>query len=169
MADAELDKILGEIRKGIVQAMHEVERSSRDIFAEHAEEDVYKPYDDVRETYQYERRGKGPGGIQNPDTYEVKVDDKDLSMSITSNLKGNPMYADCYDGWDSGYITDIIESGVGYHWKTLGPLPGSSIYTTYEAAGHPLARPWMEKSGDDFVDNLLIPMIDLKMSQLLGG
>ena len=66
MADAELDKILGEIRKGIVQAMHEVERGSRDIFAEHAEEDVYKPYDDVRETYQYERRGKGPGGAGSP-------------------------------------------------------------------------------------------------------
>lgn len=168
MADAELEKIINEVKAGIISAMHELDLPSRAIFAQKAEDFVYAPYDAVRETSGYIRREDGPGGIKNPDTYETKIDSDELTMTIISNLKGNPEYQ-YSEGWDPGFITDIIESGVGYHWKSYGPLPGSSIYTTYEAAGNPLKRPWMEKSGDIFVDELLIPAIDIKMKQILGG
>lgn len=161
MADAELEKIINEVKAGIVSAMHELDLPSRSIFAQKAEDFVYAPYDAVRETYEYTRREDGPGGIKNPDTYETKIDSNELTMTIISNLKGNPEYEPPRhgsEGWDSGNITDIIEEGTGYHWR------GSTIYKR-----EPFPRPWMEKSGDIFVDELLIPAIDIKMKQILGG
>ena len=161
MADAELEKIISEVKSGIASVLHELDLPSRAIFAEKAEEFVYVPYDAIRKTSLYQRRGEGPGGIKNPDTYETKIDDSALTMTIISNLRGNPEYEPPRhnsEGWDSGNITEIIEEGIGYHWT------GSTIYQE-----EPFPRPWMEKSGDIFVDELLIPAIDIKMKQILGG
>jgi hypothetical protein len=161
MADTELQKIVSEVKNGIIAVMNECKMPCRTIFATRAEDYVYKPYDEVRETFQYQRRKSSEGGIEDPDTYEVDIDEGELSMTITSNLKGNPEYApprNGSEGWDSGNITEIIEEGTGYHWR------GSTIYKR-----EPFPRPWMEKSGDEFVDTMLIPMIDMRVQQILGG
>lgn len=171
--DSELDEILFGIKHEISKQMNVLKKAAQTVFASHAEPDVYDVYDRVRETYEYRRRGDGEyggtTGIANPDTYDVEVvqNAEGFEMTIISNLRGNPMYQHT-EGWDPGNITDIIETGRGYHWKSYGHLPGSTIYTTYEAAGHPLPRPWMEKSGDDFVDNNLAEIIDLALKNYLG-
>jgi alcohol dehydrogenase YqhD (iron-dependent ADH family) len=95
-----------------------------------------------------------PRVIADPNNYEVQ--EGDLQMTIINNTTGNPAYSGS-DGRDSGYINDIIESGSGYHWRN------SEMYR------HPVARPFMEKAGDTLVDDVLIPLIDMKMNQILGG
>lgn len=168
--DEELAGIINAIYAAINAAMHETENACKTTFAQTADNVVYPAYDDVRCTEGYVRRGSGSyggtTGIANPDTYEVQYGD--LEMTIISNLVGNPMYNDS-DGWDPGNITEIIESGTGYHWVSRGRIPGACIKRHYEDAGNPLARPWMDKAGDEFADNALMPMIDIALSNLLGG
>lgn len=81
------------------------------------------------------------------DTWNYEVYSEKLKLRLVNNTKGNINYQ-WTQGWDVGYITDIIESGQGYHWK------GSDIYQMN------LARPFMEDGLDDFVDSYLIPKLD---------
>ena len=153
MADLEFNTILMAIKNAIGTQMIKQAPICRTMFAAHAENDVLDAYVPT----QYERRGKSGGGIEDERSYEVTVDVPNLSMTIESTATGNPRYEKGTDGWDPGYITDIIESGDGYNWKH------SDIYK------EKYPRPWMQEAGDDFVDNLLMPMIDLAMDNLLGG
>lgn len=156
MADAELDGIIKAIKNEITYTMVRQIEPCRKMFAQHAENDVLDKYSPTA----YQRRSEngafnGTTGIADERSYEVTV--QDLTMKIESCVQGNPRYESSRDGWDTGDITGIIESGHGYNWKN------SEIYR------HPIPRPWMEQAGDDFVDNLLGPMIDIALTNLLGG
>lgn len=172
MADAEFQSILSAIKKEIAWTMSKQIEACRTTFATHAANEVlgakfdgYSPNiagDDTDEEKQYIRRSEngpwgGTYGVADERSYEVTVDWNDLSMNIESTVQGNPRYSRS-DGWDSGNITDILEGGSGYHWKH------SEMYKH-----QPVPRPWMEQAGDDFVDNLLGPMIDIALTNLLGG
>lgn len=98
---------------------------------------------------------RGSGGLSDPKNYEVTRDG--MTLTVVNNTKGNPAYSGS-DGWDSGYITDIIEGGSGYHWKN------SEIYQN-----EPWPRPFMEETGDMFVDTVLIPTLDAVVAEYLGG
>lgn len=135
------------IVKGIetdIQALltrFDVQEEFKESVSRAAEKNVYGAYAPT----QYTRRGADGMGIADTWNYEVSADK--LSLKLVNNTKGNHIYA-WTQGWDSGYITDIIESGHGYHWKR------SEIYQTN------LARPFMEEGLNDFVDRYLIPRLD---------
>lgn len=155
-ADLELSRILMDIKNEIRMTMLRNMDSCRKVFAQHAENDVLDMYAPAV----YVRRSEngaynGTTGIADEKSYEITV--QDLTMTIESCVQGNPRYENSKDGWDPGDITGIIESGHGYNWKN------SEIYR------NPIPRPWMEQAGDDFVDNLLGPMIDIALTNLLGG
>lgn len=151
MADLEFNSILLAIKNEIGMQLVKTAPMCRTMFATHAVNDVLEKYDAT----QYERRGSGGGGIEDEKSYEVTVNVPELTMTIESTATGNPRYEKT-DGYDPGYITDIIESGEGYNWKR------SVIYK------EKLPRPWMEEAGDDFVDNLLPIYLDGAMARLLG-
>lgn len=94
--------------------------------------DVYTPIPDG-----YERR-ETDDGLKDPMNY--KFYSGDMEVGVENVTKGNSAYDDT-DGWDPGYIADIIESGHGYHWKH------SRIYT------QALARPFMQPGMEDFVNS----------------
>lgn len=150
-SDLEFNTILLAIRNELGLAMVKSIEPCRTMFAVHAENDVLDKYTPT----QYERRGSGGGGIEDERSYEVTVNVPELMMTVESTATGNPEYEKS-DGWDPGYITDIIESGEGYNWKR------SEIYK------EKLPRPWMEDAGNDFVDNLLPVFLDDAMKKLLG-
>lgn len=155
-ADLELSRIIFDIKNEIKYTMIKQIEPCRKMFAQHAQNDVLDKYAPTG----YMRRSEdgaynGTTGVADEKSYEVTVND--LSMKIESCVQGNPRYENSRDGWDPGDITGIIESGRGYNWKN------SVIYKT----GMP--RPWMEEAGDDFADNLLMPMIDIALTKLLGG
>ncbi len=104
-------------------------------------ENVYSAYYPEK----YVRR-RSNGGLSDPENYTVT--EGKLSLSLINETPGNSEYADS-EGWDSGPITDIIESGSGYHWTN------SKIYNL-----QPYPRPFMEQALDTFVDEYLIPTID---------
>ena len=115
-----------------------------------AEINVYGAYTPA----EYERRGADGGGIADKDNYEVHTDALQRSdtaftagMRLYNNTKGNLKYQ-WSEGWDDDFITDIIESGHGYHWKR------SEIYQMN------LPRPFMEQGLDDFVDGYLTQKLD---------
>lgn len=154
--DSELSGIITAIKDEIKYTMIRQIEPCRQMFAKYAENEVLDKYDPKT----YERRSEngaynGTTGIADERSYEITVDG--LDMTIESCVQGNPRYENSKDGWDPGDITNIIESGNGYNWKN------SEIYK------HPMPRPWMDKAGDDFVDNLLAPMIDIALTKLLGG
>ena len=151
MADLEFNSILFAIKNAIGSEMIKLGPTCRTVFATHADNDVLDKYTPTM----YERRGPDGGGIEDEKSYEVTVDVPNLTMTVESTATGNPLYEKT-DGWDPGYITDIIESGEGYNWKR------SEIYRER------LPRPWMEEAGDDFVDNVLAEYIDRAMAKLLG-
>lgn len=152
MADAELNSILAEVKNGIQQVLHDYIPVFKDTVAASTGELVYAKYTSPAEVPYMQR--ESAGGLADPNNYEVQ--EGDLQLTIFNNTTGNAAYSGS-DGWDSGYINDIIESGSGYHWRN------SEMYR------HPVARPFMEKAGDTFVDDILIPLIDMKMKQILGG
>lgn len=95
---------------------------------------------------EYVRRGED-GGLADWKNYEV-VNEGPMAISIINNTVGNSKYAPpASEGYDEGYINDIIESGHGYWWRE------SSIYRS------PLPRPFMDKACDKFVDDYLMPSI----------
>lgn len=155
--DQELQKIVDAITRTISKTMRDSKEACKTMFAQHADNDVLDHYYPT----QYVRRSEngpygGTTGIADEKSYEVHV--KGLEMTIENKTKGNPRYKTGTDGWDSGNITEIIENGVGYNWRN------SEIYRI-----SPFPRPYMEEAGNDFVDNLLIPMVDIAMKNLLGG
>lgn len=87
------------------------------------------------------------GGLADPDNYEV-IKDK-LALTIINNTCGNGNQPG--ERWTSGFINDIIEEGEGYGWRH------SAIYED-----QPAPRPFMQETVDTFVDDILIPMIEMK-------
>lgn len=150
MADAELEKILKGLETTIKQQLDALKPDFADAMAKYGSKIVYKGY-----TPKMYKRRKEAGGIADPANYEVTR--KDLTLTVTNETTGNSMY-DQTDGWDPGYITDIIESGSGYHWR------GSEIYQN-----QPWPRPFMEETGDRFFDTVLAPTLDAVISDYLGG
>lgn len=108
--------------------------------SESVEKNVYPAY----HPRQYERR-EDSGGLSDVDNYTVE--EGKLSLTLINETVGNARYSDT-QGWDPGPITDIIESGSGYHWT------GSEIYQS-----QPYPRPFMEQALDTFVDVYLVPTI----------
>ena len=153
MADAEFESILAEVTNAIQNVLNE----TRDLFAITVSASTYANVYD-----KYTSHAKAPyvqrmesGGLADKNNYEVIVGA--LESTITNNTTGNAAYANAKDGYDAGYINDIIESGSGYRWRE------SEIYS------NPIARPFMEKGGDIYVDEVLIPRIDAALTALLGG
>lgn len=133
------------IETGIERLMHDPmihELASR-TFAEQTHEDVYGQY----EALYYVRRGES-GGLADYNNYEV-INTGRMEITVYNNTTGNDVYAPPKSqGYDSGYINDIIEQGAGYHWTN------SEIYKK-----QPFPRPFMQKAADAFMDNNLLPMI----------
>ena len=154
MADLEFNSILLAIKNEIGMQLIKTAPICRTVFATHAENDVLA--EDKYVPTKYKRRGADGGGIEDEKSYEITVDVPNLEMTIESTATGNPRYAGSRDGWDPGYITDIIESGDGYRWKD------SEIFQER------IPRPWMDEAGDDFVDNVLPIYIDGALKRLLG-
>ena len=100
-------------------------------------ERVYDAYTPTK----YKRRYTHDGGLLDTDSYDFKTEQhgNEHTLTVTNMTKGNPNYS-LSDGWDAGYITDIIESGKGYHWKK------SEIYQTQQP------RPFMEEVFDEVPD-----------------
>ena len=95
---------------------------------------------------EYVRRGEN-GGLADWRNYET-VNNGVMTITVYNNTVGNPNYAPpASEGYDEGFINDIIESGRGYWWRK------SSIYRSR------LPRPFMDKACDKFVDDYLMPMI----------
>lgn len=87
------------------------------------------------------------GGLMDPDNYPVTNPDK-MTMEVANETKGNPYWRPpMSEGWDPGYINDIIESGDGYNWQ------GSVIYNFN------IPRPFMAEAVDMFTDRTLLPEI----------
>lgn len=104
-------------------------------------------YDEPPETRRYEN-----DGLKDWHNYHVMNIGK-MNMTIINETKGASVWATGFgpypsEGWDAGYINDIIENGVGYHWT------GSLIYQL-----QPYPRPFMEKALDKFTDDYLLPSI----------
>lgn len=152
MADAELDSIVNEIKARIQTELHNIAPFFQEQMAKGADEAVktYKSSAKVK----YQRRGSS-GGMSDPKNYEIQ--EGDLSLTVFNNTLGNSAYENS-DGWDSGYINDIIETGEGYHWRK------SEIYEN-----QPWPRPFMEETGDRVVDQIIIPTVDAVVKQILGG
>lgn len=152
MADAEFEDIINEVKASIQRELHGVITDFKEQMAKAAGEAVSGYISAAREPYQ--RRGSS-GGMSDVKNYPVT--ESELSLKIENITQGNPAYSDS-DGWDGGYINDIIESGEGYHWKK------SELYRN-----QPWPRPFMEETGDRFVDTVIIPIVDATVSQILGG
>lgn len=159
--DQELQGIVAAIKNEIGYTMIKQMEPCRTIFAQYAQNEVLDKYVPMGYIRRSGEDGAGPyagtTGVADKRSYEITVDNSDLTMTIESTVQGNPRYENSQDGWDPGDITNIIESGKGYNWKR------SEIYKQM------IPRPWMDKAGDDFVDNLLGPMIDIALTKLLGG
>lgn len=86
-------------------------------------------------------------GLMDPDNYPVTNPGK-MTMEVSNETKGNPYWRPpMSEGWDPGYINDIIESGDGYNWQ------GSLIYNSN------IPRPFMAEAVDMFTDRTLLPEI----------
>lgn len=101
---------------------------------ESAQVNVYDKY----EPTEYQRRGDD-GGVLDEDCYRTSTEHgyDELTLRLDALNYGNSRYSSWGDhpsqGWDSGKITNIIESGRGYHWT------GSKIYQM-----QPFPRPFLE-------------------------
>ena len=100
----------------------------------------------------YHRRYEN-GGLGDPKNYEVQTGH--LMMEVTNNTMGNGTQPG--ESWTSGPINDIIETGQGYGWRH------SQIYLDQSP------RPFMESGVNEFVDDYLIPMIEIKCFGQEGG
>ena len=86
-------------------------------------------------------------GLMDPDNYPVTNPDK-MTMEVSNETKGNLYWRPpMSEGWDPGYINDIIESGDGYNWQN------SLIYNFN------IPRPFMAEAVDMFTDRTLLPEI----------
>lgn len=107
-------------------------------------------YDEYTPTL-YKRR-EDNGGLSDKRNYFTwaEIDALGYSLNLLNTTTGNEAYANS-QGYDSGYITDIIESGNGYHWTS------SDIYME----GQP--RPFM-----DFALNEAVTSGKSELALLLG-
>lgn len=154
--DEELAEIIQAIENAITHTMISLVQPCKMMFATYAGNEVLSAYKPTEYTRRSEEGSyNGTYGVADEKSYEITVEG--TSMTIESTVQGNPRYAGT-DGWDSGNITDIIEGGSGYHWRH------SEIYRR-----QPVPRPWMDKAGDDFADNMLMPMVDAAIMNILGG
>ena len=91
------------------------------------------------------------GGLGDWRNYEV-TETGPMEIEVSNNTVGNSFYQPPKsEGYDEGYINDIIENGVGYWWRK------SYIYR------HPIPRPFMQKACDRFVDDYLLPSIHVTL------
>ncbi len=87
---------------------------------------------------QYKRRGDDNGALDE-DCYRTSTEQgyDEVTLRLDALNYGNSRYSSWGEhpsqGWDPGRITNIIESGRGYHWT------GSKIYQM-----QPFPRPFME-------------------------
>lgn len=153
MADAELESILSDIKNAIQGVLNETQDLFAITVAASTYANVYAKYTSQAEVPYVQRMESG--GLADKNNYEVVVGT--LESTIINNTTGNAAYANATDGYDDGYITDIVESGSGYRWRN------SEIYN------NPIPRPFMEQGGDIYVDEILIPRIDAALTSLLGG
>lgn len=94
-------------------------------------ENVYGAYSP--ESY---KRRFNDGGLFDEENYKSWTEKSGdiYTLNIKNETKGNAAYSRSKDGYDPGYITDIIETGQGYRWKR------SEIYRTKQP------RPFMEEA-----------------------
>ena len=144
MADAfsEIAKSLETLEKDVQNflASPDVKKTLQEFMAKSANTRVYPLYFPE----EYVRRLES-GGLGDEQNYEVSVNGN--LITVSNETSGNANYSNS-EGWDPGYINDIIEKGVGYHWSE------SKIY-----GYQPYPRPFMEKGVDDFVDIYLLDEI----------
>ena len=76
-------------------------------------------YDKVYDAYkptQYVRRWDR-GGMGDMRNYEAAVDSGAMTLRVMNLTTGNPDYRPPWsEGWDEGFISDLVERGTGYHW-----------------------------------------------------
>lgn len=113
------------------------------VIAGEVEDNVYAQY----WPKEYIRRREA-GGLSDYRNYEVD-DIGPMAIMISNNTPGNAAYKPPEsEGWDAGFINNIIEVGFGYHWTH------STIY-----AWEPYPRPFMEAAVNKYVDDYLLPDI----------
>ncbi len=100
------------------------------MLSESADENVYAKYDSPAAT-PYVRRYT----MTQPGNYEIQ--EGRLSLTAINTAVGI----------DGGELNDMIEGGYGYTWEN------SYMFR------HPIARPFMEKGVNRFVDDYLMPTI----------
>lgn len=142
---AEFDSEVGKVRTLIENALPVLETLMKVETSNAVDRLVYGTYPPA----EYKRRGKNGGGLGDMKNYQTIVQKSRLSVKLENKTTGNPAYQPpASDGWDSGEISDIIESGNGYHWR------GSMIYN------FPQPRPYLDeaeqKAADDFETGVLI-------------
>lgn len=95
---------------------------------------VYAAYDPT----QYERRYDN-GGLADKSNMQESVEAGLMTLHVVNLTTGNEEYADSEE-WDPGLITDIIEKGVGYHWRH------SRIYSQ-----QPYPRPFINETEKEVI------------------
>lgn len=126
------DVVHNDMRDGIAVAM--VDSARTRVYG------VYNP------TY-YKRRWT----LTDPSHYVFHTDG-DMSIEVESPIVGNSNYAPpVSEGWNPGYISNIIESGDGYPWFS-GNNRGNGIFPV-SAEGFSMGqRPYMTEGMKDYVD-----------------
>ena len=105
--------------------------------SESVETNVYDKYQSTAKV-PYIRRGND-GGLSDEDCYFTSTEQghNEVTLRLDNLAYGNRRYASWgenpSEGFDAGKITNIIESGRGYHWRN------SKIYKSM-----PYPRPFME-------------------------
>lgn len=138
--------VVKEIENEMQTIMHDSIDDFKDAVAKSAEDNVYAAYtSNAEEPYQ---RRKSSGGLSDTENYEVE--EGRLSLTLYNNTRGNEAYAPPNsDGWNPGFITGIIESGKGYHWKQ------SDIFKQ-----QPYKRLFMTIAQNNFIDDILLPRFE---------
>lgn len=148
MSELQMDLLaaIREIEGEIQTIMHHSIDDFKDAVSQSVKDNVYAAYaSNASEPY---KRRKENGGLSDPDNYEVE--EGKLSLMLYNNTRGNEAYAPPNsEGWNPGYITDIIESGKGYKWKE------SEIFKQ-----QPYKRPFMTIAQNNFIDDILLPRME---------
>ena len=116
------NKLVNDIKKEIVPKIAE---EMKNIEQEVIEEVVYNAYNP---TY-YERRTKG--GLSDKENMKetIAFKENNLEIRVENVTKGNAEYSDA-EGYTTGYIDEIIETGQGYGYDLdnyIGARPFTEI------------------------------------------
>lgn len=142
--------VFQELEDGIDAFMRE--QDTQDTLSQYCAESTEPLVYNLYEPSQYDAPGYpvsrryDNGGLMDWHNYVVGNPVK-MTLFVSNETKGNAYWARS-QGWDPGYINDIIEEGIGYHWE------GSAIYRS-----QPYPRPFMEKACEMFTDLFLMPRI----------